>query len=203
MQRQPHKEYATILKNYMAEFRLEAIDISYLSGVNEKTINALLDRNGGIELGSLEAISKIFSMRYFELGNPHFKMPKRINLPEKTLDRISYRENEGAHIKTSNKKLNLTQKIIVILSRYPIGKEFLSKEIAEEILKCYDNQKSTGEVLARLKGSRLKEYIHETDNIYEGGKGPNSTYFCLTKGIPAPVIAEAKQEVGVGKWSGK
>ena len=203
MRRQPHKEYANILKKYLNNFGLELIDISYLSGVNEKTLNALLKGRGGIELGSLDAISSIFNMKYFELGDPETKIPIYENLPEKTKVRISYRKNKGSHKKTSNKKLELTEKIIVILSRYSIDKEFLSKDIVGKVFEYYDNQISTGQVNSRLKGSRLKDYIHQTNNIYKGGPGPNSTYYRLSKNIPNQIIIEAEQKVGVGKWTGK
>lgn len=190
-------EYADILERYMRKFGLETIDIAFLAIVNKKTIDAILNKTGGIELDSLEAISQIFGLRYFQLGNPGFKMPSFDSLPEKTKTRIVFREKEGTHKETTYDQRLLNEKITVVLTKYDKGDEFLSKHIATQLFETFKENVSTSEVGKRLVNS-LNEYVFQTKKKYNGkeSKGRKPYYFQLIKKIPAEVLAMAKKKVG-------
>lgn len=203
MQKKLLEEYASILKKYMDNFGLETIDVSYLSDVNEKTINALLGGNGGIELDSLEAISLIFNLHYFQLGDPDFIIPELESLPEKTIKRIDLRKEVGPHVKTKNKKRMLNEKIIIILDKYfTVEQEFISKDICKKLIIDFKEQVTTSEVTTRLKGS-LKELvlIQEIESDTDPKVGRQSNRCRLVKKIPEDVLAKAKNNLEMNSQS--
>lgn len=197
MQKKLLKEYASILERYMKEFGLETLDIAFLASVNKKTIDAVLNRAGGIELDSLEAISQIFGLRYFQFGNPDFKLTSFDSLPEKTKTRIVFRKKEGTHKRTTYDQRLLNEKITIVLTKYDKGDEFLSVHIANQLFETFKEKVTTSEVGKRLVNS-LNEYVFQTKKKYGGkeSKGRKPYYFRLIKKIPAQVIAEAKEKVG-------
>lgn len=191
------EEYANILEKYMRRFGLEPLDIAFLAKVNKKTIDAVLARTGGIELDTLEAISQVLGLRYFQFGDPNFKMPSFNSLPEKTKARVAFRKKEGPHREKTYDQPLLNEKITVILAKYSKGDEFLTQHIVTQVFEEFKEKVSTSEIGKRLVNS-LNEYVLQTKKTYEnkGKKGRKPYYFRLIKNIPARVLAEAKEKVG-------
>lgn len=197
MYENPLNEYALILESNMKKFGLESLDIAFLSGVNKKTIDAVLNRTGGIELKSLESISCIFGLRYFQFGNPDFDISQFDSLPEETKVRIAFRKADGQHINTDYDHPLLNEKIKIILTNYNIGDEFLSEDIVREMLKVFKEKVSTSKVTKRLVNS-LSEYALQTKKTYKvkGKKGRKPMYYKLIKEIPYQILMDAKEKVG-------
>ncbi|GGC46059.1 hypothetical protein GCM10011386_42930 [Parapedobacter defluvii] len=190
------EELAKILKRYMKKFGLGPIDIAFLSKVNKKTIEAVLAGTGGIELDSVDEISLIFGLRYFEFGNPDFEMPSFDSLPEKTKARIAFRKKEGPHEETSYDQRLLNEKIIVVLAEYNQDGEFLAEHIVTKLLETFKEEVSTSEVTTRLNNP-LNEYVIQTDkkDTKKEGKGRKPYYFQLIKKIPIKALAEAERRL--------
>lgn len=190
------EEFAKILRKYMKKFGLNPIDIAFLSKVNKKTIDAVLAGTGGIELDSVDEISLIFGLRYFEFGNPDFAMPSFDSLPEATKVRIAFRKKEGPHEDTTYNTVLLNEKIVVVLAEYKNGDEFLAEHIVAKLLETFKEKMSTSEVTTRLSNSLIK-YVAQTDKKHESkmGKGRKPFYYRLIKKIPAKVLAEARKKV--------
>lgn len=192
------KEYAGILEKYMKKFGLESIDIAFLAKSNKKTIDAVLARTGGIELVTQEAISQAFGLRHFQFGNPDFPISSFDSLPESTKERIAFRKKHGPHETTSYNQRLLNEKISMVLPDYKIGAEFLAEHIAAALQETFKEEFSTSEVGKRLTNS-LTEYVIKTDKqeANKKGRGPKPYYFRLIKKIPAKVLKEAKEKIGV------
>lgn len=191
------EEFAKILRKYIKKFGLDPIDIAFLSKVNKKTIDAVLAGTGGIELNSVDEISLIFGLRYFEFGNPDFEMPSFDSLPEATKARIAFREKEGPHQDTTYNTVLLNEKIMVVLAEYKKGDEFLAEHIAKGLLETFKESFSTSEVGKRLTES-MNEYVTQTTRKDESkrGKGRKPFYFQLNKRVPAKVLKEVREKLG-------
>jgi len=192
-------EFAKILEKYMEIFGLEPIDIAFLSKVNRKTIDAVSAGTGGIELDSVDEISRIFGLQYFEFGNPNHPMPSFDSLPEPTKARIAFRKKEGPHEDTTYNTVFLNEKIIVVLAERKKGDEFLAKHIVVKLLETFKEKVSTSEVGTRL-GNSLTDYVVKTDrqDTSKKGRGPKPYYYRLVKRISAAVLKEAEEKVGKG-----
>ena len=190
-------EYAKILERNMRSFSLETLDIAFLAKVNKKTIDAVLARTGGIELYTLEAISQVFGLHYYQFGDPNFIMPTYDALPAKTKTRISFRKKEGAHLEKTYDQCHLNEKITVILAKYNKGDQFLTEHIVTQLFEDFKEEVSTSIVGKRLVNS-LNEYILQTKKTYDnkGKRGRKPYFFRLIKKIPVSVLAEAKEKVG-------
>lgn len=190
------KELIEILLKYMEKFGLEPIDVAYLSKVNKKTIETLLAGTGGIELESVDDISLIFGLRYFQFGNPDFEMPSFDSLPEATKARIALRKKEGPHEKTTYSTVLLNEKIVVVLAEYKKGDEFLAEHIVRDLAKSFEENFSTSEVGKRLSES-LTDYITKTNRQDKDRtrRGPKPFYFELNKKVPVKAVKEAKEKI--------
>ncbi|WP_268225317.1 hypothetical protein [Sinomicrobium oceani] len=191
------REYASILGNYMKKFGLESVDIAYLIKSTKKNIDSLLEESGSVELETLELISQIFGLRYFQFGDPNFKMPSFNSLPEKTKARIVFRKKEGPHQEKTYDQPLLNEKITTILAKYNKGDEFLTQHIVNKLFEDFKEEVSTSEVGKRLVNS-LNQYVLQTKKTQnkKGKRGRKPYYFRLIKKIPAQVLAEAKEKVG-------
>src|SRR5690606_26418833 len=127
------KIYRTILQKYMNRFGLESVDIAFLARSTKSNINSVLDSKTSIGLETMEAISNIFNLPYYEFGNPKHPMPTLKSLPEKTRQRIIFRKKEGPHIELTYNSLSINDKIILVLSKYQMNQLFLTEEIMHEI----------------------------------------------------------------------
>lgn len=191
-------EYSKILNRYMKEFGFEPIDIAYLAKVNIKTITTILAKQGGIELESLEAISQIFGLRYYQFGNPNYKIVSIDSLPDETKSRIMFRKKDGKYKKSSYDQRNLNEKIIIILCKYDIDDEFLSEHIVSNLFETFKEKVKTSEVSKRLVDS-LNEYVLKTNNKYHDkkSKGRKPYYFKLVRKLPAQIVTEAKNKISI------
>ena len=189
-------EYAQILDIYLNKFGLSTLDIAYLAKVNKKTIDTVLAKSGGIELYTLEAISQVFGLRYFEFGDPSFKIPTFNSLPEHTKIRIAFRKQEGLYHEKSYEKRFLNEKIIVILAKYSKGDEFLSEHIVNQLIEDFKEKENASEVSKRLVNS-LNEYILQTKKAYtrKGKRGRKPFYYKIIKGISKKDLALAKEKI--------
>lgn len=192
------EEFAKILKKYMKKFSLDPIDIAFLSKVNKKTIDAVLAGTGGIELDSVDEISLIFGLRYFELGNPAFAMPSSDSLPDATKARIALRKKEGPHEETSYDRRRLNEKIIIVLAEYNKDDEFLAEHIVTKLFETFKEKVRTSEVTTRLSNS-LNEYAIQTKRKDESkkGKGRRPYYFRMIKKIPTRFLSEKKDRINI------
>ncbi|MFB2117854.1 hypothetical protein [Parapedobacter sp. 2B3] len=190
------QELIEILLKYTEKFGLEPIDVAYLSKVNRKTIDALLAGTGGIELESVDEISLIFGLRYYQLGNPDFEMPFFDSLPETTKDRIAFRKKEGPHEDTTYNAVLLNEKITVVLNNYKKDDEFLAEHIVKSLSETFKENFSTSEVGKRLTES-MDDYIIKTtrQDRDRKGRGPKPFYFKLVRRVPPKVLKEAKDKI--------
>ena len=189
-------EYAKILERNMRSFSLETLDIAFLAKVNKKTIAAVLARTGGIELHTLEAISQVFGLHYYQFGDPNFIMPTYDDLPAKTKTRIAFRKKQGAHLETSYDQRLLNEKITVILAKYNKGDQFLTEHIVTQLFEDFKEEVSTSIVGKRLVNS-LNEYVLQTKKTHDnkGKRGRKPYFFQLIKEIPVRILAEAKEKL--------
>jgi hypothetical protein len=88
-------EFGDQLIKYLRHFGLIEADIARLVKSNTDDIREILDGQKGVVLKTAEKISNAFGLRYFELGNPKFPLPKIKQLPEETQDAIKYRKEKG------------------------------------------------------------------------------------------------------------
>lgn len=88
-------EFGIQLSRYIQQFGLTVADIASLSNLNTGAIDKILKGDKGIVLKTAEKISNVFGVRYFELGNPSFKIPNLKDLPRRTQDTIKNREEIG------------------------------------------------------------------------------------------------------------
>lgn len=192
------QELIEVLIKYMGEFGLEPVDIAYLSRVNRKTIDALLAETGGIELESVDEISLIFGLRYFQFGNPNHPMPSFDSLPEATKARITFREKAGPHEVTTYNTVLLNEKITVVLAEYKKGDEFLAEHIVNDLANSFKENFSTSEVGKRLKES-IGDYVTKTtkQDTERSNRGPKPFYFKLVKKVPPKFLKEAKEKIAM------
>jgi len=190
------EEFAKILKQYMKKFGLDPIDIAFLSKVNKKTIEAVLAETGGIELDSVDEISLIFGLRYYEFGNPDFEIPSLDSLPEHTKARIAFRKKEGPHEETTYDQRLLNEKIIVVLSEYNKDEEFLAEDISAALNVKFQETVSTSEVTSRLS-NYLNAYVVQTDkkDTSKTGKGRKPFYYRVINEVPESVFMENKIKI--------
>lgn len=193
-------EYSQVLKGYMSEYNMEAIDIAFLIKTKKEVIEGLLDSKKGIVLNTLEAIAQIFGLRYFQFGDPNFPMPDYHSLPQKTKDRITYRKKEGSSLSRSYNSLGLTEKILIVLSKYGAEDQFLPSEIGKKVniefnLNLVDFNKITDRFKKGLKG-----IVEKTGNTHkiEDKKGPSEEYYRLIK-IPTETLKKAKEKISKAK----
>lgn len=175
-------EYSKILKKYLKAFKLESIDIAYLVQTKKDVIDGVLKNEKSVVLYTLEQIAQIFSLRYFEFGNPNHPIPSFDSLPEKTKQRIEYRKKEGPAKETTYTSSEINNRISDILSTFKVGDEFLAEEIVNSISKKYDEVYSVSEIINRFKKT-FRENIDKTDRKYVArkGRGPKPVYYKLLK----------------------
>src|SRR5690606_3309484 len=184
------------LKRYLQVFKLEPIDIAFLINTKKEVIEGLLSGKKGVVLKTLELISQVFGLRYFEFGNPNHPMPSSDSLPETTKDRIAFREKEGPHEDTTYNAVLLNEKITVVLNNYKKGDEFLAEHIVKGLSKMFKESYSTSEVGKRLTES-MDDYIIKTtrQDTDRKGRGPKPFYFKLVRRVPPKVLKEAKGKI--------
>ena len=88
-------EFGNQVIKYLKHFGLIGADIARLSKLNTASMEDMLNGSKGIVLKTAEKISNAFGLRYFELGNPKFPLPKIKQLPQETQDAIKYRKEKG------------------------------------------------------------------------------------------------------------
>ncbi|WP_134091134.1 hypothetical protein [Olivibacter sp. XZL3] len=179
------KEYSIILSQYMDAFGLADVDIAFLIGSNKDAIIGLLDGTRGAVLKTLESISQIFGLRYFEFGNPNHSMPNFDSLPDRTKERIAYRKKVGHPVPKTYTSLDLTEKISVVLSEYKVGYVFLPSEIGNKVdskfnLGLTDYKQITDRFKKDLEG--IVEKTGKTNKV-EGKRGRPEEYYRLIKPI--------------------
>ena len=175
-------EYANQLKAYMEHFSLYNVDIAYLARTNSEVIVGILQEKKGVVLKTLEAISNIFSLRYFEFGNPKHPIPPLVSLPAKTQQRIAFRKKEGLPKEKAYSQNAINERIKAILVTYKIGSEFLAEEIANKILNKYGETYPVSEIVDRFKKT-FRSSIEKTgrkDTAREG-RGPKPVFYRLVK----------------------
>ncbi|MCX2477193.1 hypothetical protein OQZ33_22860 [Pedobacter sp. MC2016-05] len=175
-------EYAQQLERYMKRFGLHDVDIAHLAKTNSKAISGILKGQKGAVLKTLEGISNIFGLRYFEFGNPDYPLPSSETIPENTKQRIAYRKKKGLHREKTYSHNAVNEQIKAILKTYKIGSEFLAEEIANNILSKFGETYSVSEIVDRFKKTFKSniEKTHNKDNAREG-RGPKPSYYRLVK----------------------
>ncbi|WP_443944276.1 hypothetical protein ACJVDH_15305 [Pedobacter sp. AW1-32] len=177
-------EYAQQLKRYMKRFGLHNVDIAHLAKTNSKVISGILKGQKGAVLKTLEGISNIFGLRYFEFGNPDYPIPSSETIPENTKQRIIYRKKAGTPEEITYTQSDINERIRQVLANYHIRSEFLGQEIANSILEKYGESYSVSEIIDRLKKT-FKGNIEKTNRKHTArkGRGPKPVYYKLTKSV--------------------
>ncbi|MEH6307831.1 hypothetical protein RYH73_19410 [Olivibacter sp. CPCC 100613] len=179
------KEYADTLRWYMKKFGLEPIDIAYLAKSAKKNIIAVLNYTGSLELETLEAISQIFGLKYYQFGNPDFPIPSFESLPDKTKERIAYRKKAGKPVLKVYTSLELTEKISEVLSEYKTGYVFLPSEIGNKVNSKFDLGLTDFKQITDRFKKDLQGIVEKTGEInkIEGKRGRPEEYYKLIKPI--------------------
>jgi len=196
------KIYRTILQKYMNRFGLESVDIAFLARSTKSNINSVLDSKTSIGLETMEAISNIFNLPYYEFGNPNHPMPTLKSLPEKTRQRIIFRKKEGPHIELTYNSLSINDKIILVLSKYQMNQLFLTEEIMHEIKIAFpDDPINTTLIGDRLKKS-FQAYVQKTDEQAPSrvGRGRKPYFYKVIASLPHTTISAAREAINT-EWS--
>ena len=194
------EEYAKILLKYLDKFGLEIIDIAFLAGTRKDIVEGLVNAKSGVVLKTLDKISQLFGLTYYEFGNPNHPIPSFDSLPERTKKRITYRQKIGPHKEETYNSLDINEKIAIALSLYQEKDEFLIEEIVDII-----NDKCGDKTHTSLIGDRLSKtfgaYIAKTNKKgkSKSGRGRRPYYFTLIKKLPMEMVNQAKETVG-DKW---
>ena len=175
-------EYAKQLKNYMKRFGLQNVDVAYLAKTNREVVSGILKGEKGAVLKTLEAISNIFGLRYFEFGNPNNSIPSFDSLPEKTKQRIAYRKAEGDPKAVTYTPSDINHQISKVIKNYKIGDEFLAEDVANSILEEDGETYSVSQIIDRFKKS-FKGEIEKTErkDTTRIGRGPKPVFYKLKK----------------------
>lgn len=191
------EEFSKILQNYMEFFGLEAIDIAFLASSTRKNVENVINLKGSLELNTVEAISQIFNLHYYQFANPRQKIPNKQSLPPNTLNRISYRESKGAYIQESYNATNLISKITIVLSFFETDYEFITEEIVDKInLIDADDNFNTSIIGDRLEKSFQKNIINTKKKMTtKSGRGRKPLYFKLISPIKQEELEKAVLEV--------
>jgi len=180
------KEYAQILKLYLAKFGLEPGDIAFFLKSRKGVVEGLLNSKNEIVLTTLEAISQIFGLRYYQFGDPKFPMPHLNDLPEETKARIKYRKEKGPSITITYNSRDLKEKIHFILSEYNIHDEFLPSEIGKKVNKKFQLELPNFKQITDRFKKDFQEFIEKTGESkkIKGKKGRREEYYRLIKKVP-------------------
>ena len=196
------KIYRTILQKYMTRFGLESVDIAFLAKSTKSNINSVLESKASVGLETMEAISSIFNLPYYEFGNPDHPMPKLKSLPEKTRQRIIFRKKEGPHIELTYNSLAINDKITLVLSKYHLDQLFLTEEIIQEIKATFPNDP----INTTLIGDRLKKsfqtYVQKTEKQAPSktGRGRKPYFYKMITCLPEATISAAREAINT-EWS--
>ncbi|WP_316762064.1 hypothetical protein [Pedobacter aquatilis] len=176
------EEFGEILKKYMEEFSLEAVDIAYLGKSVKRTVTLILENKGSLKLETADAISRSFGLRYYEFGNPNYPIPSLRSLPERTRQRIAHRSKEGRAVEKTYSSRDINQQIENVLSKYKIGDEFLAEQVAIQISKKFGQTYSVSEIINRFNKS-FKKYIKKTNrkDVSREGRGRKPEFYVLIK----------------------
>lgn len=196
------KIYRTILQKYMKRFGLESVDIAFLAKSTKSNINSVLESKTSVGLETMESISSIFNLSYYEFGNPNHPMPSLKSLPDKTKQRIIFRKKEGPHIEQTYNSLSINDKITLVLSKYEVDQLFLTEEIIQEIKAAFPEDP----INTTLIGDRLKKsfqaYVQKTEKQAASkiGRGRKPYYYKIIASFPLASILAAKESINT-KWS--
>lgn len=188
-------EYALILKKYLDHFQLESIDLAFLAETRKDIIDGLLETKSGVVLKTLEKISQVFGLKYYELGNPNFPLPPLEKLPKATLKRIEYRKQMGPYKEQSYKSPEINEKIILVLSYLRENEEFLMENIAQKVNTQFPEYPvSTSLVKDRINKS-FAQYFEKTNkkDLSKFRKGAKPYYYKAVKKLPKELIEKAKK----------
>jgi hypothetical protein len=122
-------EFGKQLLKYLTHFGLIEADLARLIKFNTDDIKEILEGKKGVVLKSAERISNVFGLRYFELGNPKFEIPKVKDLPKQTTDLILNRKEKGVPQVNRNYGIDLAGNLDIILNSGFLNTPHTAEEI--------------------------------------------------------------------------
>lgn len=88
-------QFGIQLKKYLEHFGLIETDIAKAIGSSSKKIVEIINGQKGVMLETIDTISGLFKLTYYEMGNPNFPFPSFQDLPLKMQGIISKRKELG------------------------------------------------------------------------------------------------------------
>ena len=156
-------EFGNQLGKYLKYFGLIEADIARLTKLSTYSVTEVLEGQKGIVLKTAEEISSVvFNIRYFELGNPQFPLPKKRDLPTATQDAIAERKKKGTPKITRNTELNLPSHVNIVLKSGQLALEFTSSDILNLLPDNIKNQIKSTRITDLFKKGELKDKVEET-----------------------------------------
>nr|WP_068892565.1 hypothetical protein [Pedobacter panaciterrae] len=122
-------EFGKQLLKYLKHFGLIEADLARLIKSNTDDIKEILEGKKGVVLKSAERISNVFGLRYFEFGNPKFKLPNIKDLPDQTRDLILNRKEKGVTQINRNYGIDLAGNLDKILNSTFLSTPHTAEEI--------------------------------------------------------------------------
>jgi len=159
-------EFGNQLKSYLKHFGLIEADVARLIRSNTDAIDEILVGEKGIVLKTAEKIAWIvFGIRYFELGNPKFPIPKKKDLPLETQEAIVERKKKGVPEINRNTDLNLPLHVNNVLKSGRLKREFTSSDVLGLLPDNIKEQIPSIRVTDLFKKGELRDKVEDT-----GGK---------------------------------
>lgn len=156
-------EFGEQLRRYLIKFELAEADISRLTRLSSKSVSDILIGSKGIVLKTAEQISSIvFGIRYFELGNPQFPLPRLEDLPESTQIAIANRKEKGFADNARNIDLNLPKHVMIVLGSGRLELEFTSSDIWKLLPLDIQGQVKSIRITDLFKKGELKDKVEDT-----------------------------------------
>lgn len=156
-------EFGSQLRKYLNHFGLIDADIARLIRSNTDAIDEILAGKKGIVLRTAEKISwAVFGIRYFELGNPRFPLPKEKDLPPETQEAITERKKKGTPEINRNTDLNLPFHVRNVLKSGKLKSEFTSSDVWKLLPDNIKEQIKSIRITDLFKKGELKDKVEDT-----------------------------------------
>lgn len=169
------------LEKYINHFNLSEVDIANLIGVNSVNVHEIIKGTRDASLKTINKISGLFGLSYYEFGDPKFPLPKVNDLPQDTQIAIEQRKKKGNPEIIRNNDLNLGIHVRKVLESKKLLLEFASSDILQLLPDEVKNQITSRRITDLLRKGELKAKVEDTGKTIkiEGKRGPKEILFRL------------------------
>lgn len=180
-------EYIDILQYYLEYYGIYSIDIKNLLNTSTDIVQDIKKGKNGPTLKKLEAIAQLFGLKYYEFGNPEFKLPEKENLPTPTQEKLLWRAEVGPPESKKYNKLDLNNAVIDALTAFKDTEKFLTSEVYDNLPQELKGKLGSAIRITGLFSDELSENVEKTGEKLEKGEvGRRQEYYkviSLEKGL--------------------